>query len=345
MPEFNKYEWIINNRNVFELPEIENIPLSTIGYEVLNQIESKNINSVSEFLNYDIDIKKEIRFTDGISINKIFNEYLKLNNNPLDVDEFPVFLIHQLQTLWLFKKYVKNDHNPFIIARIYKEQYEKNKSIYLNSNIDTDQTDFINSELSKCEAIILELKKPIYNNNGLGNIENEPTDFKKRLLFSIDKRKKFLKNILNSLETKMPINEELPPQQTDVQKPELTETELSEKISKHFGFFKGNCPRKHKQILKDEDFDRLIEWTNYYFENEFKVPEISEPITVVNTNKTYVQLAFKYLFKELHKANTYPASLFDFYKSAFTPYSEDKKEVLDKVKNNSVVKKLMKIDY
>lgn len=128
-------------------------------------------------------------------------------------------------------------------------------------------------------------------------------------------------------------------------KPEPKETELSERIKKHFGFFNGNCPRKHKKILNDVDFEKLIEWAIWYYENEFKVPEISEPIKVVNTNKTFVQLAFKYLFKELHKSSPYPETLFEFYQSAFAPFSEDKKSNFEAVKNNDEVKKLMQIDY
>lgn len=131
-----------------------------------------------------------------------------------------------------------------------------------------------------------------------------------------------------------------PPQQSEKPKPEPKETELSERIKKHFGFFNRNCPRKHKQILNDTDFEKLIEWTIWYFENDFKVPEISEPIKVVNTNKTFVQLAFKYLFKKLHKSSPYPETLFDFYRSAFNPYSEDKKSNFEAVKNNDEVSTL-----
>src|SRR5690554_4116723 len=154
-------------------------------------------------------------------------------------------------------------------------------------------------------------------------------------------------NALNeTLKTEVaPILKALPPQQNEKPKPEPKETELSERIKKHFGFFNRNCPRKHKQILNDTDFEKLTEWTICYFENDFKVPEISEPIKVVNTNKTFVQLAFKYLFKELHKSSPYPETLFDFYQSAFNPYSEDKKSNFEAVKNNSEVKKLMQIDY
>lgn len=121
--------------------------------------------------------------------------------------------------------------------------------------------------------------------------------------------------------------------------------ETSEKIKKHFGFFQRNCPRGHKQILNDEDFKKLIEWTTDFYEKEFKVPEISEPIKAVNTNQGFVRLAFRYLFKELHKSSPYPKSLFDFYKSAFEKYSQDKRKNFEAEKNNDEVKKLMQIHY
>jgi len=121
-------------------------------------------------------------------------------------------------------------------------------------------------------------------------------------------------------------------------------TDLRQKIEKHFAFFSGQCPRKHKTILSDDDFKKLIDWTVLYYSNDFQPPQISQPIRTFNTNKTYVQLAFKYLFKELHPQSTYPDSLFDFYKSAFHNFSGDKKPSFIGVKNNDEVKHLMRID-
>jgi hypothetical protein len=122
------------------------------------------------------------------------------------------------------------------------------------------------------------------------------------------------------------------------------ETQLSEKIKKHFGFFNRNCPRQHKQILNSEDFKKLIGWTTFFYENQFEVPEITNPIHIVNTNKTFVQLAFKYLFKELHKSSPYHKNLFTFYSRAFIRYSLDKRSNFIGVRNNDDVKKLMKIE-
>jgi hypothetical protein len=126
---------------------------------------------------------------------------------------------------------------------------------------------------------------------------------------------------------------------------ETEESELSQKVKKHFGFFNRNCPRKHKKVLRDSDFSKLITWTVEFFENDFVVPEISEPISIVNTNKTYVQLAFRYLFKQLHSSSPYPDSLFTLYTSVFKSYEMDRKGNFDAVKNNDVVKKLMLIEY
>lgn len=57
-----------------------------------------------------------------------------------------------------------------------------------------------------------------------------------------------------------------------------------------------------------------------------------------------MQLAFRYLFKELYPGTTFPSSLFDFYRAAFLPYSADRSENFLRVKHNDEVKKLMIID-
>ena len=125
---------------------------------------------------------------------------------------------------------------------------------------------------------------------------------------------------------------------------EINRTDLRQKIEKHFEFFSGQCPRKHKTILSDDDFKKLIDWTVSYYSNDFQPPQISQPIRTVNTNRTYVQLAFRYLFKELYPGTTFPSSLFDFYRAAFLPYSADRNENFLRVKHNDEVKKLMRID-
>ena len=132
---------------------------------------------------------------------------------------------------------------------------------------------------------------------------------------------------------------------------ETTEkSDLLKIIEKHYSFFLERCPSKPNstQILDDKDYKNLIQWTLFFYENKFTLPEISEPIKIARTNKTYIQLAFRYLFTELkqfHKTKSYPDALFNFYKSAFSNFSDDSRDNFDKVKNNDEVKRLMNIRY
>jgi|GEM_PF-5907540 len=169
--------------------------------------------------------------------------------------------------------------------------------------------------------------------------------FLKRIIRIRSKRIELIEQVILECEQSLEPQQPSSPQLIAKQQPELPTTELSGKIKKHFGFFQGNCPRKHKQILRYEDYEKLIGWTIYFYENQFEVPEITEPIKVVNTNKTFVQLSFKYLFKELHQNSPYPNTLFDFYKTAFIPYSDDKRRNFASVGNNDEVKKLMQMHY
>lgn len=54
---------------------------------------------------------------------------------------------------------------------------------------------------------------------------------------------------------------------------ESNRTDLRQKIEKHFAFFSGQCPRKHKTILSDDDFKKLIDWTVSYYSNGFQSPK------------------------------------------------------------------------
>ena len=142
-----------------------------------------------------------------------------------------------------------------------------------------------------------------------------------------------------------------PPEQSEKQKSD--ESDLSEKIKKHFGFMLGNCPRKGVPILNNQkDFDSLVKWTTSYFENNFEVPEILEPIKSVTTNYFLTQLAFIYLFDELrkkgfHSQRSRAQTLFTLWESCFLDYKGYSEKNFWKVKHEKreEVKKLMQIDY
>ena len=166
------------------------------------------------------------------------------------------------------------------------------------------------------------------------------------------KLKQHIAEQLEYIERINKVEKALPPQPIIKQEPEPKETKLSKKIRKHFGFMLENCPRKGKPILNNvNDIDNLVEWITYYFENNFKVPEISEPIKSVNTNVYFTQLAFLYLFDELRKSGyhtqrTRAKTLFNLWESCFADYKGYSEKNFWKVKheNGKEVRKLMLID-
>jgi hypothetical protein len=119
--------------------------------------------------------------------------------------------------------------------------------------------------------------------------------------------------------------------------------DLVNKINNHFAFFYDDCPRRSVKILSDDEADQLIDWTIYFYKNKFKLPEIKEPIKQVNTNKSYVRLAFRYLFKELHPNKKFPNTLFEFYRSAFKQFRYDNESNFYKEKKNQKVRDYMKL--
>ncbi|WP_339660714.1 hypothetical protein [Croceibacter atlanticus] len=482
-----KDDWLINNHNVFELQQDIELSISVIQYEMLNQIGLKDINSIEKYLRFKVDISQEIWGTENLTIEKVFADFLGLESiNPLEQITIKISQVLNYLQLSLLKEYYENKHKNILTFSQYKTQYNLLLQSFLNSNIDTDEQDFIKAELSFCNKLINELDKPVYSLiSPLNKIVEKPCDFKKNLTNSIDKRKKFLEQkgkeklqpvkenetekkieiwyseyelrrfidmalrwgidaVYNSrtekkpysvydnfvknarinfdlfaqqLNTKLTENENwkaieidlnnrflkglkkyiiwynenreelkkfqpycpyslmlnviestkaeiikyfpdleteaIPPLQTEMPKPEINETDLSKKIEKHFGFLLGNCPRKGVPILNNEqDFENLVKWTTSFYENNFEVPEISQPIKAVNTNDYYTQLAFLYLFDELrksgfHNQRTRAKTLFNLWECCFSDYKGYSEKNFWKVKheNGKDVKERMKINY
>jgi hypothetical protein len=66
--------WVLNNGNIFGLPKDDAISLSTIHLEILRQTENKKIDTISDFLNFKIDINKEINSAGDYTIKNFFRK-------------------------------------------------------------------------------------------------------------------------------------------------------------------------------------------------------------------------------------------------------------------------------
>lgn len=192
-------EWIINNQNLFGLNDNINLSISCIQYEISSQIKNKAINSIADYLGSDIEITKEIQLTESLSIKKIFEEFLGFENiDLLEQKTVKCYLVLSYLQLSLLKEYTENKHNNILTFSEYDEQYSTLLNSFLSSNIDTDEKDFIKQQQTICNNLINELNKPIYNViSPFNEVLDEPCHFKKNLINSIDKRKKFLEKKMN----------------------------------------------------------------------------------------------------------------------------------------------------
>lgn len=90
--------------------------------------------------------------------------------------------------------------------------------------------------------------------------------------------------------------------------------------------------RKHCQILKEEDYNNLIEIALNYFNSNMKVPKELDSIKIVNTSKGNVVWTFKDLFKKVYPNKSYPNSLFNLLIKSFHQYRMDTISNLRKTK-------------
>ncbi|MDX6183137.1 hypothetical protein SGQ44_13585 [Flavobacterium sp. Fl-77] len=194
-----KEDWIINNQNVFGLSKEISLTFFTIQCEMLDQLEGKKINSISDYLGTKIDVAKNIRLTKSLTIQRAFEEFLGFDVfKPLKVSIYNCSMILAYLQLSLLEEYNSRKHKNILTFSEYENKYSILLNGYLSSNIDTNERDFIKAELTLCDNLISELMKPIYNEISLfKEVLDEPCDFKRNLINSIDKRKKFLEQKAN----------------------------------------------------------------------------------------------------------------------------------------------------
>jgi hypothetical protein len=186
-----KEDWIINDKNIFGFSQDINLPLFSIQYNILCQLKNIKISSISDYLGAKIDTTQEMRFAKTLTIQKVLKDLLSFD--PFKQSAFNCSIILSYLQQFLFKEYSRESHNNILTFLEYEKQYNSLLDRFLLSNIDTDEQDFIKAELTLCDNLITELDKPIYNVIVfLNEVSDKPCGFKKNLINSIDKRKKFL---------------------------------------------------------------------------------------------------------------------------------------------------------
>lgn len=121
-------------------------------------------------------------------------------------------------------------------------------------------------------------------------------------------------------------------------------TKIRETVNQQFSFTLETCPRKNKgQILSEQDYEKLVDAVSYFFENDYKLPEIKEPIKTENTTKQNIVYSFIELYGKLKKAGQKrPNSLFELIKLLFEPYKNDDISNMRKTKKPPYYHELIK---
>jgi hypothetical protein len=102
------------------------------------------------------------------------------------------------------------------------------------------------------------------------------------------------------------------------------EEEEKSPIQMYLSRLKKNNPRNYQKMLSQENYEKLVNWVNSYFENDLKVPEIKKPIIKTYASQQIIVNTFTELFKELRPSIIMPDSLFELIKKCFHEYREKK---------------------
>ena len=293
-------------------PEIDNV-----SYRNASEITLKWLELELEYLN-----KKDSLVSNSIKMDRTKETVIKRVVNNLEVFSFfQITVIDDLEHNGKTYKDIPQRNNESIIT---PGNWDANKDIFFKQRMNT-----YNKNYTLDEKINLEIKKI----NQLISKEPDIQILKDRYVAYLQ----ILQS--NSKQKDMSVKIE------KIDHKEDSIESFKSKIENYFAFFYGNCPRSHRKILKNKDADNLIAWTTYYFDNNFKIPIIENPIANVNTNKTYVRLAFRYLYKELFPNTKLHPSLFKLFTSIFQKYANETEKNFSSDRNNDKVRDLMKISY
>jgi len=258
-----------------------------------------------------------------IHFRKLLDEVSKVKNNPWEK-----FSAEHIETIALTKEGL-NERIIYVMI-LYIIYYPQEQITFLKSESfhnavfkdnRPDDIDYARWLVSVC----------LFTISHADYFYNPKSEMEKTLITFLRAKEGFLKDYLQGIN-------DISQQPNSIKKDNIdaseTTKELSmrEKVENAFSFMQRTDPRKHKLILNENDFNNLVGWVTYYFENEFKLPEIKQPIQKVNTNKGNVIYTFMNFFKQEHPAKTRPESLFILMRTCFYEYRDDEITNLKKQK-------------
>lgn len=110
---------------------------------------------------------------------------------------------------------------------------------------------------------------------------------------------------------------------TDEHTPSITSiSENAIKVKKAFEFTL-KLGKDKKQILSNDDHLRLVKWVTFYFDNQYELPIIDNPISELNIGVTYIRYAFKLLMKEMYTTYGRPESFYLLVAMCFQDLGSD----------------------
>ena len=80
-----------------------------------------------------------------------------------------------------------------------------------------------------------------------------------------------------------------------------TPLDIEKMVSDEFAYTIKKDPRNNKIVLSADDFNNLVKWVTFYFQNGYKVPEIKNSIKSSNFKVIYIRYTFKKLFDDVQE--------------------------------------------
>jgi hypothetical protein len=271
------------------------------GQKIYN-LSTYSKGKVKEYLGNEAENIKEY----AAKVNELLNEGLTL--------------VHWNQNRTIFG----TDH----IKKRYKDLTGKDLELEYNNEINLSELLISKFGQNYISHPRLDSLAKLNQFNGIKETELDNRTFSSNRLLLLTKI--YFNALNNNLKTEVEtLLNTLPTQSTAKQKSELEKKNeppiIQDLIKDYFRFMSKDDPRKYEPILPSDDYNKLIEWITFYYQNKFSIPEIKNPIEKVNTTRGNIFFAFMDFFKKIYPSGrSYPESLFTLIKKCFYQYRNDK---------------------